>query len=78
MGFFFCLLLEAFLALFLNISGFIVHSTIFECLNLSRTLKHVDGDRNLERKVPDIAKSGFTSAWLPPATHSFSSEGWRH
>lgn len=34
--------------------------------------------RNLERKVPDIAKSGFTSAWLPPATHSFSSEGWRH
>ena len=34
--------------------------------------------RNLERKVPDIAKSGFTSAWLPPACHSISPEGWRH
>jgi alpha-amylase len=34
--------------------------------------------RNLERKVPDIAKSGFTSAWLPPASHSLSPEGWRH
>ncbi|KAL9264190.1 putative alpha-amylase 2 [Drosera capensis] len=32
--------------------------------------------RNLDRKVPDIAKSGFTSAWLPPATHSFSPEGY--
>lgn len=32
--------------------------------------------RNLERKVPDIAVSGFTSAWLPPATHSFSPEGY--
>ncbi|KAB1203594.1 putative alpha-amylase 2 [Morella rubra] len=28
------------------------------------------------RKVPEIAKSGFTSVWLPPATHSFSSEGY--
>ncbi|XP_042494791.1 probable alpha-amylase 2 isoform X2 [Macadamia integrifolia] len=37
--------------------------------------KH-DWWRNLERKVPDIAKSGFTSAWLPPATHSFSPEGY--
>lgn len=32
--------------------------------------------KNLERKVPDIAKSGFTSVWLPPATHSFSPEGY--
>ncbi|KAF2324746.1 hypothetical protein GH714_016604 [Hevea brasiliensis] len=32
--------------------------------------------RNLERKVPDIAKSGFTSAWLPPPTQSFSPEGY--
>ncbi|KAG6648356.1 probable alpha-amylase 2 isoform X1 [Carya illinoinensis] len=32
--------------------------------------------RNLERKVPDIAKSGFTSAWLPPASHSFAPEGY--
>ncbi|KAK3038895.1 hypothetical protein RJ639_028617 [Escallonia herrerae] len=37
--------------------------------------KH-DWWRNLERKVPDIAKSGFTSAWLPPATQSFSPEGY--
>ncbi|KAK8552446.1 hypothetical protein V6N12_041041 [Hibiscus sabdariffa] len=32
--------------------------------------------RNLEKKVPDIAKSGFTSVWLPPATNSFSPEGY--
>ncbi|CAH9087024.1 unnamed protein product [Cuscuta europaea] len=32
--------------------------------------------RNLDRKVFDISKSGFTSAWLPPATHSFSPEGY--
>ncbi|XP_054809210.1 probable alpha-amylase 2 [Prosopis cineraria] len=32
--------------------------------------------RNLERKVPDIAKTGFTSAWLPPPTHSFSPQGY--
>ncbi|PPD88961.1 hypothetical protein GOBAR_DD14097 [Gossypium barbadense] len=32
--------------------------------------------RNLERKVPDIAKSGFTSVWLPPASNSFSPEGY--
>ncbi|KAJ0969825.1 hypothetical protein J5N97_022702 [Dioscorea zingiberensis] len=32
--------------------------------------------RNLENKVPDIAKSGFTSAWLPPPTHSISPEGY--
>ncbi|GKD48762.1 probable alpha-amylase 2 [Tanacetum coccineum] len=37
--------------------------------------KH-DWWRNLERKVPDMAKSGITSAWLPPATHSFSPEGY--
>ncbi|KAL8257896.1 hypothetical protein R6Q59_029937 [Mikania micrantha] len=37
--------------------------------------KH-DWWRNLERKVPDMAKSGITSAWLPPATHSFSREGY--
>lgn len=37
--------------------------------------KH-DWWKNLEQKVPDIAKSGFTSAWLPPATHSFSPEGY--
>ncbi|MCL7044068.1 hypothetical protein MKW94_015778 [Papaver nudicaule] len=30
----------------------------------------------LERKVPDIAKSGFTTAWLPPPTHSFAPEGY--
>ncbi|KAK7850293.1 putative alpha-amylase 2 [Quercus suber] len=32
--------------------------------------------RNLEMKVPDIAKCGFTSAWLPPATHSFAPQGY--
>ncbi|KAI3855943.1 hypothetical protein MKW92_021829 [Papaver armeniacum] len=32
--------------------------------------------RTLERKVPDIAKSGFTTAWLPPATNSFAPEGY--
>ncbi|KAG5542843.1 hypothetical protein RHGRI_015812 [Rhododendron griersonianum] len=37
--------------------------------------KH-DWWRNLESKVPDIAKSGFTSAWLPPATNSFACEGY--
>ncbi|KAK9165017.1 hypothetical protein Scep_000208 [Stephania cephalantha] len=37
--------------------------------------KH-DWWRNLETKVYDIAKSGFTSAWLPPPTHSFSREGY--
>lgn len=37
--------------------------------------KH-DWWRNLERKVPDMAKSGITSAWLPPATNSFSPEGY--
>lgn len=37
--------------------------------------KH-DWWRNLEKKVPDIASSGFTSAWLPPATHSFAPEGY--
>lgn len=36
--------------------------------------KH-DWWRNLEKKVPDMAKSGITSAWLPPATNSFSPEG---
>ncbi|KAG1355375.1 Alpha-amylase [Cocos nucifera] len=32
--------------------------------------------KNLEKKVADLAKCGFTSAWLPPATHSFSPEGY--
>lgn len=32
--------------------------------------------RNLEKKVPDMASSGFTSIWLPPVTHSFSPQGW--
>ncbi|KAE8682128.1 putative alpha-amylase 2 [Hibiscus syriacus] len=32
--------------------------------------------RNLEKKVPGIAKSGFTSVWLPPPTNSFSPEGY--
>jgi len=31
---------------------------------------------NLEGKVSDIAKAGFTSVWLPPPTHSFSPEGY--
>ncbi|KAL7588948.1 probable alpha-amylase 2 [Lactuca sativa] len=37
--------------------------------------KH-DWWRNLEKKVPDMAKSGITSAWLPPPTNSFSPEGY--
>ncbi|KAL7244722.1 hypothetical protein ACSBR2_000148 [Camellia fascicularis] len=37
--------------------------------------KH-DWWENLENKVPDVAISGFTSAWLPPATHSCSPEGY--
>ncbi|KAH9625466.1 hypothetical protein KSS87_008129 [Heliosperma pusillum] len=37
--------------------------------------KH-DWWRNLEKKVPDIAKSGFTCAWLPPASQSLSPEGY--
>ncbi|XP_050222177.1 probable alpha-amylase 2 [Mercurialis annua] len=37
--------------------------------------KH-DWWRTLEKKVSDIAKSGFTSAWLPPPTQSFSPEGY--
>lgn len=32
--------------------------------------------RNLEQKVADISKSGFTTAWLPPATNSLSREGY--
>lgn len=32
--------------------------------------------RNLEKKVPDMAKSGFTSIWLPPVTHSFTPQGY--
>ncbi|KAG5250267.1 alpha-amylase [Salix suchowensis] len=31
---------------------------------------------NLEKKVADIAKSGFTSAWLPPPANSFAPEGY--
>jgi alpha-amylase len=30
---------------------------------------------NLEGRVADIAKSGFTAAWLPPPTQSLSQEG---
>jgi hypothetical protein len=30
---------------------------------------------NLEGRVSDIAKSGFTAAWLPPPTQSLSQEG---
>ncbi|XP_020094166.1 probable alpha-amylase 2 isoform X2 [Ananas comosus] len=37
--------------------------------------KH-DWWNSLEKKVADLAKSGFTSAWLPPATHSVSPEGY--
>ncbi|CAL9154333.1 unnamed protein product [Musa hybrid cultivar] len=37
--------------------------------------KH-DWWHNLEMKVDDIARSGFTSAWLPPATNSLSKEGY--
>ncbi|KAG9458630.1 hypothetical protein H6P81_003138 [Aristolochia fimbriata] len=37
--------------------------------------KH-DWWRNLERKVPDLSNSGFTSLWLPPPTNSFSPEGY--
>jgi len=32
--------------------------------------------KNLEKKAINLAESGFTSVWLPPATQSFSSEGW--
>nr|QED40920.1 alpha amylase a3 [Agave tequilana] len=32
--------------------------------------------KNLEKKVIDLAESGFTSVWLPPAIQSFSSEGY--
>uniref|UniRef100_A0A453BWM6 1,4-alpha-D-glucan glucanohydrolase n=1 Tax=Aegilops tauschii subsp. strangulata TaxID=200361 RepID=A0A453BWM6_AEGTS len=31
---------------------------------------------NLEGRVADIAKSGFTSVWLPPPTQSLSPEGY--
>ncbi|KAJ8762258.1 hypothetical protein K2173_007414 [Erythroxylum novogranatense] len=37
--------------------------------------KH-DWWRNLEKKIHDIAKSGFTSAWLPPPMHSCSPDGY--
>ncbi|GAA0152790.1 hypothetical protein Leryth_010649 [Lithospermum erythrorhizon] len=37
--------------------------------------KH-DWWRNLEKKIFDISKSGFTSVWLPPATHSFAPQGY--
>uniref|UniRef100_A0A803LIP7 Alpha-amylase n=1 Tax=Chenopodium quinoa TaxID=63459 RepID=A0A803LIP7_CHEQI len=36
----------------------------------------LDWWRNLEEKMPDIAKSGFTSVWLPPASQSLSPEGY--
>uniref|UniRef100_A0A1D1ZBR2 Alpha-amylase n=1 Tax=Anthurium amnicola TaxID=1678845 RepID=A0A1D1ZBR2_9ARAE len=32
--------------------------------------------RSLEKKVPDLANSGFTSVWLPPANQSLSPEGY--
>ncbi|XP_038979915.1 probable alpha-amylase 2 [Phoenix dactylifera] len=32
--------------------------------------------KNLEKKVAYLARCGLTSAWLPPATHSFSPEGY--
>ncbi|XP_050943744.1 probable alpha-amylase 2 isoform X2 [Cucumis melo] len=35
-----------------------------------------DWSGNLECKVHDIAKSGFTSAWLPPPTHSIAPQGY--
>ncbi|KAK8945629.1 putative alpha-amylase 2 [Platanthera guangdongensis] len=31
---------------------------------------------NLEKKVPDLAKFGFTSIWLPPTTQAVSPEGY--
>ncbi|KAL8089338.1 hypothetical protein AgCh_038957 [Apium graveolens] len=37
--------------------------------------KH-DWWRNLDSKVSDIAKSGFTSAWLPPPSNFFAPEGY--
>lgn len=30
----------------------------------------------LAKRITDLAKAGFTSVWLPPATHSISSEGY--
>eukprot|EP00262_Sarcandra_glabra_P006628 TRINITY_DN1898_c0_g1_i1.p1 TRINITY_DN1898_c0_g1~~TRINITY_DN1898_c0_g1_i1.p1 ORF type:complete len:418 (+),score=62.92 TRINITY_DN1898_c0_g1_i1:519-1772(+) len=38
--------------------------------------KKYDWWKILEGRVPDIGKSGFTSAWLPPASHSFSPDGY--
>ncbi|XP_009106267.1 probable alpha-amylase 2 [Brassica rapa] len=32
--------------------------------------------KNLDSKVPDISKSGFTSAWLPPPSQSLAPEGY--
>ncbi|KAG2243293.1 hypothetical protein Bca52824_094862 [Brassica carinata] len=32
--------------------------------------------KNLDAKVPDISKSGFTSAWLPPPSQSLAPEGY--
>ncbi|KAL5577012.1 hypothetical protein UlMin_018711 [Ulmus minor] len=60
-----------------NDTGELVRSgreILFQAFNWE-SQKH-DWWSNLEKKVPDIAKSGFTSAWLPPATHSLSPEGY--
>ncbi|KAE8666438.1 Phospholipase D delta [Hibiscus syriacus] len=35
-----------------------------------------DWRRDMEKKIPDIVKSRFTSVWLPLATNSFSQEGY--
>lgn len=32
--------------------------------------------KNLERKIPDIASSGFTSVWLPPPSQSLAPQGY--
>lgn len=46
---------------------------IFQAYNWE-SHKH-DWWRNLDGKVPDMAKSGFTSAWLPPPSQSLAPEG---
>uniref|UniRef100_A0A7N0U341 Alpha-amylase n=1 Tax=Kalanchoe fedtschenkoi TaxID=63787 RepID=A0A7N0U341_KALFE len=47
---------------------------IFQAFNWE-SHKH-DWWTNLLGKLLDISKSGFTSAWLPPATHSLSPQGY--
>ncbi|MQM09743.1 hypothetical protein Taro_042620 [Colocasia esculenta] len=36
----------------------------------------LDWWKNLEQTVPDLANSGFTSVWLPPACQAISPEGY--